>query len=116
MDGTRRTDIGSGTRVPVVQKQDQPSGIPGTPSLRRFTSRRDEFKTLVGSRQRSEPRLATHSMSDVVCHDKPVVRVIARKEFSKPLTGAAQVCTVTLNPAIDAGIPFTQTKEAPWLR
>ena len=55
-------------------------------------------------------------MSDVVCHDKPVVRVIARKEFSKPLTGADQVCTVALNPAIDAGIPFTQTREAPWLR
>ena len=27
MDGTRRADISSGTRVRVVQKQDQPSGM-----------------------------------------------------------------------------------------
>ena len=27
MDGTRRADIRSGTRVRVVQKQDQPSGM-----------------------------------------------------------------------------------------
>ena len=57
-----------------------------------------------------------HSMPDVACHGNPVVGVIAGQGFLKPLTGAAQMCTVAPNPAIDAGIPFTQTREAPWQR